>query len=70
MTPLRNLKSGDGNPLPKARTRAAPEVHRSGGSDLGGKQSWRPQHKEMSAAPKFFPALKSLRGTLQGADLL
>jgi len=24
----------------------------------------------MSAAPKFFPALKSLRGTKQGADLL
>jgi len=27
----------------------------SGRSDLGGKQTWRPEHNEIAAAPKWYP---------------
>jgi hypothetical protein len=42
----------------------------SGGNDLGGKQTWRLEHKGMTAAPKWFSVQKSLHGYLQSADLL
>jgi hypothetical protein len=41
-----------------------------GRSDLGGEQSWRPEHKGMTAAPKTSSALKSLCGCCGKADLL
>ena len=34
---------------------------RSGRDDLGGQQTWRPEHKEISAAPKFSARKKSFQ---------
>ena len=34
---------------------------RSGRDDLGGKQTWRPEHKEISAAPKLSARKKSFQ---------
>src|SRR6266852_5204711 len=42
----------------------------SGGNDLGGKQTWRLEHKGMTAAPKWFSVRKSLHGYLLSADLI
>ena len=41
---------------------------RSGGSDLGGEQTRGPEHKGMTAAPKWCTGEKSLAGVLRGAD--
>src|SRR3990172_2978081 len=41
---------------------------RSGRNDLGGQQTGRPEHNEMSAAPKFLPAGKSFGGATREAD--
>jgi len=42
----------------------APLLEASGGNDLGGKQTRRPEDYRMTAAALRDPALKSLSGTL------
>jgi hypothetical protein len=34
-------------------------ISRSGGNDLGGEQTWRPEHKGMAAVPKKRSVAKS-----------
>ena len=41
-----------GHSLPNVLLTQSYEVSRIGGSDLGGKQIWRPEHKGILAVPK------------------
>ncbi len=38
-------------------------LNRNGGSDLGGKQTWRPERKGMTAVSKYWAAQKSQSGS-------
>jgi hypothetical protein len=44
-------------------------ISRSGGSDLGGEQTWGPEHNEMAAVSKKRSVVKSFDGDMREADL-
>ena len=51
-------------PDPKAATENWTNKMHCGGSDLGGEQTQRPEHKGMAAASRITPVQKSLYGTV------
>jgi hypothetical protein len=44
-------------------------ISRNGGSDLGGEQTWGPEHSEMAAVSKKRSVVKSFDGDTREADL-
>jgi hypothetical protein len=58
------VRGEGGNILTYSAAALAPTLEASGGNDLGGKQTRRPEDYRMTAAALRDPALKSLSGML------
>src|SRR5262249_57327469 len=61
--PLQSMMTASPTPINKSET-----LPHSGRSDRGGEQTCGPEHKELTAAPKLSPVLKSLHGKMRSAD--